>query len=265
MIVDGRDFRSRDFQVTYRGYLRLNDYFGVPPLQVETIDRNIPVEIRTMSNEIREGFDKNNPEFDIVVSPEGNQIDIEIFMRNIFTLIEMQVPPPRGLSSLKYLTFDEARITFMNGETQRVQISGHPPSFDFVSQDISIDNVGLQLDFRARDRYEITLDGTTDIDSITFDTTITKDAEDEDYRVFMIDSQNQIISYSQLENFLIPSISTAELHLQPDEVSSPYLNNLLITQEGLHLTDPNITMQFQPYMIYRVEGFHDTDQDSIVN
>lgn len=265
LIVDSLDYRTDETIVSYRGFLRLNDYFGISPLRLENMDRNIPVEIRTLSNRIGEDFDSENPNFTIIVSPEDQQIDIEIFLRNIFTLADMQIPPPRGLSSIKFLSFEEARITSETAQTQRIYLSGSVPDFNLVSEGIGLQNVGLELEFTGTNRYTITFNGTTDIDSVSFNTTVTKTEEEDDYHVYMVDSQGQVISYRQLSSTLIPSISTNEISLQPDDVSAPYLTNLRITEGSLHLTDPNITMQFQPYMVYRVEGYHDADEDDVTN
>lgn len=265
LIVNTTDYENDQRDVTYRGFLELDHYFGVLIDDLAAVDQEIPIEMVTSNSDIESNFDAANPEFVIDIMPNDLQIDIDILLRNLFRLNEVQVDAPKGLSSVRRLSVNFAHIGVMNGETIAASIRSTSPDFDFLSEHVGISNVNYRLHFRGNSDYESTFTGTSNIGSVTFDTILQMTASDIDYLITLTDNQDQTLNYFDISSIIIPTISTTEAELQPDNASSYALDNLEINELELNLSRPNITMSFRPYMLYTIEGFHDTNGDDITD
>lgn len=265
LIVNTTDYGNDQRDVTYRGFLELDHYFGILIDDLAAVDQEIPIQMVTSNLDIESNFDAENPEFVIDVMPNDLQIDIDILLRNLFRLNEVQIDPPKGLSSVRRLSVDFAHIGFLNGDIVAASIRSTSPDFDFLSEHVGLSDVNYRLHFRGNNDYESTFTGTSSIGGVTFDTTLQMTQDDIDYLITLTDNQHQTLNYFDISSTIIPTISTTEVELQPDDASSHALDNLEIDNAGLNLSSPNITMSFRPYMIYTIEGFHDTGGDDITD
>jgi hypothetical protein len=265
LIVNTTDYSNGQRDVIYRGFITLNNYFGISNSDLEGVDQEIPIEMVTNSTDIDINFNSEDPQFVFNILPNEQQIDIVILLRNLFTLEEIQIDAPKGLSSVRRLSVDFAHVGIQNGDTVAIRVRSTSPDFDFLSEHVGITNVNYRLNFQSNGDYESTFTGNTEIGSVTFNTTLRKTANDIGYIITLNDYQHQILSYSDISSTIVPTISTTDVELQPDDASGYVLDNLEIDEDSLNLSHPNITMSFQPYMRYTIEGFHDTEGDGTID
>ena len=262
LYVDSRDYSEGTKRVNYEGVLRLDTYFGITDADQEKINKNIPVKIKTYSNLVEANFSKDEPLFTVSIYPDAKQIDSYTLLRNLYALGSLEIMAPRGLSSIKYLPVLSSRIDIISNAASYTLINSQAPSFEFLSKDIGIKDVTAKIEFKSESNYTITLSGKTLVDSVQCYTTMSKTDNNKDYVISLNGSEGAILTYTSLNNTVLPSMTVNDIDLLPDsEHSQAILKRLSISEKGLHFATPVIKMYFSPYIMYKIQGFHDTNGD----
>lgn len=262
LIVDSRDYSAGTKRVNYEGVLRLDTYFGITDAEQEKINKNIPIKIKTYSNLVETTFSKDKPLFTVSIYPDSKQIDSYTLLRNLHSLSTLEIMAPRGLSSIKYLPVLSSRIDIISNAASLTVINSQAPNFEFLSKDIGIRDVTVKTEFKSETNYTVALSGKTQIDSVECHTTMTKTDNNKDYVIAINGSERAILTYSSLNNTVLPSMTVTDINLLPDsEHSQAILKRLSISEKGLHFANPVIKMYFHPYLMYKIQGFHDTNGD----
>lgn len=91
---------------------------------------------------------------------------------------------------------------------------------------------------------------------------MSKTDNNKDYVISLNGSEGAILTYTSLNNTVLPSMTVNDIDLLPDsEHSQAILKRLSISEKGLHFATPVIKMYFSPYLMYKIQGFHDTNGD----
>ena len=92
--------------------------------------------------------------------------------------------------------------------------------------------------------------------------TMTKTVEQSEYNVMLAGAEGEVLNFEVLNSTLLSSISVNHVNVLPtNEHAQRVLRRMNITHESLHFARPVVRLSFAPYLIYRVQGFHDTNGD----
>ena len=264
MVIDSRDSDTGVKRVFYSGYMRLRDYPQFTDEQLEGIDRNIPVTIRTYGSIIRERFDLDNPEFNMTIYPGLYQVDTGLVLSNLYSNFSLTLDPPRGVNNLNYLPASLAEITTLNGATTRANVHTTVSGFDFLAAGIDMANCTGEIDFVNYENYTVTFEGHTSLGNMTMDSTMSKINHETEYNVVVKGNSSQMINYEIFRDTLGGSFSTYNIELLPaTEFYEELFDRVNLNSQNIHFYTPTLRLYFQPFLFYRMQGMHDTNGNGV--
>ena len=263
IVIDTTDSSLRRARrVNYQGVLRLEALYDIPEEFRLTMDRSISCSVNTYNAIIDSEFDRDNPSFNLNIRPDPRQLDITNLIQNIYQLPDLQMDTPRGLSSVRYLPVLSARVHLLNRLVQHTSITTQTPNFEFLSAHIGITRTEMRVEFDGPSNYTVTVNGATSLGGMSFRNTMRKSIDQSEYNVMLSGEEGQILNFEVLNSTLLSSISVNHVNVLPtNEHAQRVLRRMNITHESLHFARPVVRLSFSPYMIYRVQGFHDTNGD----
>jgi hypothetical protein len=261
IVVDStEDNNPRTRRISYHGILHLDALVDIPTEYMNTIDRSISVVIHTYNRIIEEEFDRDNPRFTLTIHPDPLQVDITNIIQNLFNLDTLEFHAPRGLSTIRYLPALSARVDIENRMSTHASIVTQTPRFEFATAHVGISGTTLRIEFEGPRNYDITINGMTSLNNLDFYNTMSYSFGDRDYRILLTGDEDEVLDYQTLGTTLVDSLGVENSNFLP---SNPHALRLLtrmnITESGLHFARPVIRLSFSPYLLYRVQGFHDTN------
>lgn len=263
MIIDSTDYKGGIKKVNYEGILRLKNYFDLTDEQQANIDKNIPIKIKTISTDI-DSFDLNNPSFSLAIYPEDGQIDIATLLKNLLDQTSINIPTPRGLSSVNLLSVSSAIVDIRSRLSNTTVVNTQAPDFNILSEGISLKSVTGKVETDNSLAFVVTFNGDTQIGSVPFYSTMVKKIENRDYVVNLKSQEGKVLTYPDLKGTVFPSISVNEINMFPtNEHAKIVLDRLNINEGGIHYAKPVMKIRFRPYSMYNLEGFHDTNGDAV--
>lgn len=218
--------------------------------------------LRTYNSIIQNDFNGLAPVFNMTAYPGLYQLDVGLVLSNLYNTAIITLDPPRGISDLNLLPATIFEITTLSEQTSRVRIDIVSTAFHFLTAGLELRNVTGNIDYVNSNNYTVTFNGESTIGNATAETTIQKIKGFSDYNIYMRGDQNGVIDYAAFNNTLARSFSTDQIELLPNfPFHATLLNRVNINQQNLHLYAPVVHLYFTPFLLYQVQGFHDTRGD----
>ena len=264
--IDSRNYTDGRKKVVYEGFLRVKSYYGISDQDLQHVNKNLHIKITTYSRIIDQEFDSNNPKLDVKIYPEDFQIDITTVIQNLFLLNQLTLTPPRGLSSIKYLSFSTAKFSLVGSKVIFIDIKSKVTYFEFLSAGIGIENSVVEIEFYSQSNYTSTFRGNTTLSELEYANTMTKRVNSASYETLISSSMNVMMDYSTLSSTIFASLSDDDINIfSENEYDTQILLSLGITKSKLHLYDSAFDITLSPYILYKIQGYHDVYGDGIVD
>ena len=264
--IDSRNYTDGKKKVMYEGFLRVKNYYGISDQDLQYVNKNLPLKITTYSATIEDSFDSNNPSLDVYVYPEDFQIDITTIMQNLFLINSLTITPPKGLSSIKYLQAMKTKFFLVNKIVTYIDVKSKVSYFEFLDAGIGIENSLVEVEFFSQSNYTSTFTGNTTLEDLLYSDTMTKKNSSDSYETLLTSNKEQMMDYYALSNTIFASMSDDEINIFSD---SEYDNNLLsklnIAKPTLHLYDSTFKITLSPYILYKMQGYHDVYGDGVLD
>lgn len=257
LVIDSRDYEDGVKRVFYSGFLRLNEYYGFTDDQIELIDQNIPITIRTYNSVTRNSYSSDAPEFNMTAYPDLYQLDVGLVLMNLYQNQNIALDPPRGVGNLNYLPATLLEMTTRSAVTTRVRISTAISEFYFMAGNLAMTESVGEIDFYSETQYSVIFDGSTRVGDLNTTSSMEKESYEEGYTILMTGTANEYMDYEIFEQTLGVSLTTEPIELLPNyEFQEIMLDRVNINEEYLHFYTPTVRLYFEPFLLYRMQGFH---------
>lgn len=262
-------------QITYSGYIDVNDGQDTETLDTVGMDHQVPISVVTLNSDISDDFSSSHPTFDWNVQPHTEQLNVNLLIslldeqNSVDSSVSLQlgeednaqydsivtIIPPHGLGSISALSVISATFTSTSGEFSDLLMTVDVPDFDFLPLDIATTaNQGL-ITYNGVDNNRVFISGTCTLDDQSYATQFVKNFDADHYRITLEGSLNTVLSFSAISQYIIPSISIGATNvLTTNELGQEVLSRFGITEENTQIMNVRIVIELSPFLFYTVRG-----------
>lgn len=247
------------YVVRYSGNVNYNDGSQITNENTVGMDDMLVPFSMTTDNVNIQNYNNNNPEFDWVQHPSENQMTVDLLLRSLDQSLNDEssgIVPPRGLSSINYLSLKTAKFHSTSGKFSNIMIMCVMPDFDFLPLDLTSTKNSCLIYYGSHTNVTVHISGTVNFaDKETFSSLFIKSGNTDEYTISLTGNKDATLSFESIRGIVYPTISTNSGKVLPtDSLSTSKLNRLGVTEKGSLIKNPVIEIRLSPFLFYKVSG-----------
>ena len=264
-----RPYFSDNTIISYQG--NLNFYNNESNISDQSIE-NYLVPIKTDVNKtwVESKFDVQNAYFEWTLMPNKNQITVSTLIQLLDSelandsknenyegksLINIAIPPPKGVSSIVDYFDDWAFIVSQKRSLVYVEIQFKISSFNFLPLEVESSSNNCYINYTDSTNVYIKIDGITILDSSVFDSEFLKISSLTDYNITLRSVKESEMSFYTIKKYLIPSIQISSGNiLTTDNYSLEQLSKFGISEDDTLIHEPIILILQDELYTYEIIG-----------